>query len=272
MTSPRHASDPSAAAPAGPAKARLRTEEDLAPEEGWGPEQQAALARRRAADAGGRGGTASHHGDSDASAAGELTAELTKELIKDKKAEDAKAELDEIDETPTNGWPAPPALAAPTPAAVDPQRVAQGRDKKRQSGSWLAFTGAAASLASGTLSAGPAASSTRYEAAIPAFASAAANLAIVIAAIENPAAQWFTISATVLWSNDGETARAVLGLVTPQPPDRPGTFFVRLPPAVRELLTRRGGQLRLLLELVPVSADAPLREPVALRIGSPRWQ
>jgi hypothetical protein len=45
---------------------------------------------------------------------------------------------------------------------------------------------------------------------------------------------------------------------------------VRLPPAVRELLTRRGGQLRLLLELVPVSANAPLREPIALRIGAPR--
>lgn len=116
------------------------------------------------------------------------------------------------------------------------------------------------------------ASAPRQDLAVAAFASAPANLALTVAAIDNPAAIAFSVAVAVAWRGDGAPIEVALGSVTPFPADRPGTFLISIAEPARALLVRKDGRLTARVELQPIAADRPLAEPLRVSLGELRWR
>jgi hypothetical protein len=116
------------------------------------------------------------------------------------------------------------------------------------------------------------ASAPRVDLAITAFASPPDNLALTIAAIDNPSAIAFSVAVRVAWRGDGAPIDAALGSVTPFPATRPGTFLISIGEPARTLLVRKDGRLTARVELQPVAADRPLAEPLRVSLGELRWR
>lgn len=117
------------------------------------------------------------------------------------------------------------------------------------------------------------ASAPRQEVAISPFAAAPTMLTIVIATIDNPSSQAFSVGAGVTWNTaDAHSTDQDIGSITPFPASEPGSFLLSVPAATRELLSRNEGRSSLRLSLQPIAADRPLAEPLRVTIGDLVWR
>lgn len=124
-----------------------------------------------------------------------------------------------------------------------------------------------------------------FDFAVPSFAASATTLAVPISEIDNPGEQPFSVRVSVTWSGEGDGAVTVeIGRIVP-PPGSTGTFLLPLPAAVRELLRKREGKLRLRLAVrtarpnpaspasqpLPPNWPAPQSPALHVKIIQPRW-
>lgn len=109
--------------------------------------------------------------------------------------------------------------------------------------------------------------------AVAAQSVAPTQVAIAITAIDNPSAQAFSVAAALSWvgarASEGPIA---LGIVTPYPANRAGTFQLAVPKPAGALLLHKDGKLSVRLTLQPIAADRPLVAPLTVTIGDLTWQ
>ena len=118
------------------------------------------------------------------------------------------------------------------------------------------------------------ASAPRQDVALSPLPAGLSALTLTITGIEDPFAQAFSVSASVVWqaaSGDAPTVQP-LGSVTPYPAAQPGRFVLAVPDAGRQMLARRDGQMSLRLVLQPIAADRPLVEPLRVTLANPAWR
>lgn len=118
------------------------------------------------------------------------------------------------------------------------------------------------------------ASAPRQDVALSPLPAGLSTLTLTITGIEDPLAQAFSVSASMVWkvaSGDAPTVQP-LGSVTPYPAAHPGRFVLAVPDAGRQMLARRDGQMSLRLVLQPIAADRPLVEPLRVTLADPAWR
>ena len=118
------------------------------------------------------------------------------------------------------------------------------------------------------------ASVPRQDVALSPLPAGLSTLTLTITGIEDPSAQAFSVSASMVWkaaSGDRPLVQ-LLGSVTPYPAAQPGRFALAVPDAGRQMLARRDGQLSLRLVLLPIAADRSLVEPLRVTLASPAWR
>jgi hypothetical protein len=118
------------------------------------------------------------------------------------------------------------------------------------------------------------ASAPRQDVALSPRPAGLSTLTLTITGIEDPSAQAFSVSASVVWhaASGGGPIVQPLGSVTPYPATRPGRFVLGVPDAVQQILARRDGQSSLRLVLQPIAADRALAGPLRVTLADPAWR
>jgi hypothetical protein len=99
-------------------------------------------------------------------------------------------------------------------------------------------------------------------------------LRLDVTAIHNPAAQGFTLRATLIVGSTTGSEPAVsfeLGSVAPYPAERPGRFSLPISEAIRLLLEGPARRAVLRVQLEPIASERPLVEPLRVTLGAPGW-
>lgn len=88
------------------------------------------------------------------------------------------------------------------------------------------------------------------------------SIVVQITSLANPARQAFVLRVSIEGSQEGQTIRALVGNVSPFPPDQPAAFALPVSERAANLIDSAEGHVVLVLELVAADAARPLEPPL----------